>query len=705
MVGSKIHRLVLSGANIFDSDPWAISFGRIQSQKIKSKAKSLFYLRAGKFSGGKKIKLFTTASFIDETTTGLFENISSGHNASGSFLMIGSQSLNNADKYVNKGTVRQKTTYFSGEVSYINFWSKSQKMNEFLAYAKNPNSVGSEFPLINYNYNQLETGSFERLRVNTFGKQYTTSSNDLGQIKLFDFTQNNLHLQGQGFEKNKTVLTPCYTIYEILSPHFDLNTSREKVRIRSVIDEKIRQYHDHASIGPRYEVRRSEEVFDDNRFSIDMSVMKGLNENILRIYSDFKPFDNALGKPTLMFSENYHDIVAYRRMYFNNLLEKINLQTYASLFKWIDNTYTEIVASLIPRNTNFLGINFVYESHVLERNRFKYLFDSMYLKNCAKPEDPRRNRPDRVAGSTGDYNGTSTIISIRADSSESASAADRKTDTCTVDEKTTRDETLTSRDRIDRTAADDTLTTFTDTRQRVELGRISEEIISTIRVNTGDSVSAFREPTKKLHIPVTIVKEFLTDLVTRSLPDENIPGAIDASVPVESTEIINKFLPRLGISAEILKLLEDEQLDRESVREIYDYFARASDLFEEDPNNTINDLAITETGGAKKSTSALTWSPRNPYDDLVENGALETGKTVSEIFDAGSLESLAGKTLELFERLGSTATGESNNENQTDDNDDDNQDDDNGGDDDNNALDNHWGNNGSDGDNTDYGNT
>ena len=71
-----------------------------------------------------------------------------------------------------------------------------------------------------------------------------------------------------------------------------------------------------------------------------------------------------------------------------NLLSKINLGKYYDLFRWIDSTYTELVYELLPKSTNFLGINFVYESHVLERHKLKYNFDEIYLKALSR--DPSR---------------------------------------------------------------------------------------------------------------------------------------------------------------------------------------------------------------------------------------------------------------------------------------------------------------------------
>ena len=119
-----------------------------------------------------------------------------------------------------------------------------------------------------------------------------------------------------------------------------------------------------------------------------MSVFRGLNENILTSFATFSSIDDALGMPNLMFSDRYPELEDIRSIYFNNVLEKIDLGKFRTIFKWIDNSFTDLVFSMIPRSTNFMGINFIYESHVLERNRMKYLFDEIYLKSL--PRDPLR---------------------------------------------------------------------------------------------------------------------------------------------------------------------------------------------------------------------------------------------------------------------------------------------------------------------------
>ena len=116
--------------------------------------------------------------------------------------------------------------------------------------------------------------------------------------------------------------------------------------------------------------------------------MKGLNENISDVLSSFEEIELALGKPNLIFNERYPDLENLRKVYFENLIEKLDLSKYKGLFKWLDNSFTEIIFQSIPRNTKFLGINFIYESHMLERNKLKYLHDEIYLKSL--PRDPSR---------------------------------------------------------------------------------------------------------------------------------------------------------------------------------------------------------------------------------------------------------------------------------------------------------------------------
>jgi hypothetical protein len=60
------------------------------------------------------------------------------------------------------------------------------------------------------------------------------------------------------------------------------------------------------------------------------------------------------------------------------------------IFKWFDDAYTKIIKQLLPKKTRYMGTNFIIESHMLERNRFKYMFDDIYI-NSSERDNSRGN--------------------------------------------------------------------------------------------------------------------------------------------------------------------------------------------------------------------------------------------------------------------------------------------------------------------------
>ncbi len=390
---SSYKHLFLTGVNIYDEDVWHISFGRKAPHDIGDTSRSTFFLRAAKQEGGEVLVQYQTSSNYDLAVGSVFTNISTSNNASGSFLVVGRQTFQagGIGQFLNDSSTPTKLAHsssFDGLVTNCLFWSKFITEKEWLEHVKNLSSVGVIDPKKNYNFEKTASGSFERIILQTNGKQATTASNSVGDIRLFDFSQNDLHFTGSCFENSKKVFRPVQAQFEILSSLFDTNIAKEKVRVRSYQDAELITDSNFAQIAPVYQTLPSEEVVDDNRLSIDMSVFRGLNENMMSMFSDFSGIDDALGKPNNLFAEKYVELDHLRNIFFNNALEKADLEKFRGIFKWIDNAFTDILFSLVPRSTNFLGINFIYESHVLERNKMKYLYDEIYLK--ALPRDPSR---------------------------------------------------------------------------------------------------------------------------------------------------------------------------------------------------------------------------------------------------------------------------------------------------------------------------
>ena len=388
----KVHLLSLENINIFDGNVWHVSFGRFRNDTIEQISSSSYFLRCGRASFGEIKDISQTSSYFQEVSnnavsSNVFQNIGT-FNTSGSFLAIGSQSMGgSADNYfLNDSSVASdaRETSFGGKVGRLRFWSKGFDEDSWREHIRNFKSAGVKNPLINFNFDTISTGAFERLRSDVTTDQVLTKSDNTGNIHLVDFSQNNLFISGSGFENNKEVVKPHQFYFSMLSPKFDMSQADNKIRIRSFKNSEYLKDYPYASLTPQYEVLESETPDDDTRFSIDFSSVRALDEDMMTMFSSLDFFDDALGMPNIIFDEFYPDIDQLRKIYFNRLTDKLNIQQFFEVFKWFDTAFTDLIEQLIPKKTKFLGVNFIIESHVLERPRFRYLFDEIYLKSIER---------------------------------------------------------------------------------------------------------------------------------------------------------------------------------------------------------------------------------------------------------------------------------------------------------------------------------
>ena len=415
-------KMDLKGPNIFDGNLWNISFGRMRSDQqaetdstkylgsaISTAGSSSYFLRAARQAYGELKNIYVTSSFFRESrTTGLnvFQSLDAVLNPSGTIITVGSQSMSKfvspaptTNVFLNDPLLDTRSgatsgdreiaiyTNFQGQTSQIRFWSKYLEKKNWYEHVRNFKSVGVSNPRVNFNFNTYSTGAFERLRVDVSTDQGITQSDELGDIRLIDFSQNNFNFLGSGFQANSVVIKPEIFYFSHLSPKFDQAQTDNKVRIRSFQTSDLIDLYPYATSAPSFEVLRSEEPFDDVRFSIEFSAVKALDEDIMNLFGTLEFFNNALGAPNLLFDDFYPDIDQARKIYFKRLIEKPDYQIFFDMYKWFNSALGILVYQLIPRKTKFLGINFVIESHVLERNRFRYLFDDIYLLALERDTD------------------------------------------------------------------------------------------------------------------------------------------------------------------------------------------------------------------------------------------------------------------------------------------------------------------------------
>ena len=391
------HKLILTGCNIFDGEKWYISFGRKRGDKFDPKLtpSSSYFLRAARQSFGEIKEIYQTSSIYHEKKgsdgTDVLQSKNTKYNASGTFIIIGSQSLNNEAVFLNDATnvtAEGRITDFGGQVGHIRFWSKYLDNTEWKEHVLNYKSLGVSDPKTNFNFTKHRTGAFERLRLDVSTDQIVTKSDDSGNITLHDFSQNNFHISGYGFEKNKErVIRPTTFYYSFLSPQFDSQQTSEKIRVRGFQNADNFDKDGISTMSPVNFIPPDQEANDDVRFSVDFSVVDTLDEDIVNMFSSLDFFDNAIGDPNLIFSDNYPALEGMQDVYFNRLTEKIDVKSFFEFFKWFDSVFEDLIAQMLPRKTSFMGVNFVIESHLLERHKMKYGFDQMWLLSKERDND------------------------------------------------------------------------------------------------------------------------------------------------------------------------------------------------------------------------------------------------------------------------------------------------------------------------------
>tara|TARA_R110000824_G_scaffold60050_15_gene160929 strand:+ start:173 stop:3649 length:3477 start_codon:yes stop_codon:yes gene_type:complete len=374
--------LTLSGVNIFDGSKWHVSFGRDRNDFVESYTSSSYFLRASKFTPAGLEQIYTTSSYFDDSPyTNVFSLTSTTFNSSGSFLAIGSQSIDTTPSgLLNRSTYPEEVRYttFTGMLSSLRFYSKGLTEKETKTHARNFKSVGAEDPETNFNFVTKASGSFQRLRLNVSLDQEITESNSSGNITGFDFSQNSNTFSGSGFEASKRLIFPERFDFEVLSSNFQSGENPNKIRIRSFKSvETARDFG--TSLAPLHEIPQNEEPKDDKRVSIDISVTQGLNEDIMNIFATLDALDNLLGSPELVFSQEYPALRNLRRIYFNRLTSKVNFLSFFDFFKFFDDTIGDLLEQMLPGDSRFLGSSYVIESHALERPKFSYKYYDLYL--------------------------------------------------------------------------------------------------------------------------------------------------------------------------------------------------------------------------------------------------------------------------------------------------------------------------------------
>ena len=369
--------------DILDGQVWNVSFGRTRGDAI-GQVSSSYFLRVGRNNLGEIVEEYQTSSFFDDnvgtnSATNLFQVINSTYNVSGSFLAIGSGSttISTAAKFVNEHPLQT----FDGRATQIRWWSKDLTVDEWREHVRDFRSHGVQDPRLNFNFENVASGSFEKLRGDWSTDQINLLTDNSGYLQVFDFSQHNLHASGTNFPLTSSVIVPQRFYYSHISPNFDEAVTNQKVRIRSFqnLDNVLNDEAMYSLEAPVYEIQQEQIPEDNAKFSIDFSIVDSLNQDMIEMFSTLDLFNNILGSPDLLFSPDYPDLEVLRNVYFNRLTTKINVKGFFDFYLWFNTNIGKFIEQLIPRKTRYNGVNYVIQSHMLERPKVEYHFEEMYI--------------------------------------------------------------------------------------------------------------------------------------------------------------------------------------------------------------------------------------------------------------------------------------------------------------------------------------
>lgn len=382
-IASTVPALTMSitSPDILDGQTWNVSFGRTRGDAI-NQISSSYFLRIGRNSLGKIAEEFTTSSLYYDNWSGvsnLFQVIDGTYNISGAYLAIGSGSTKLAanNDFINDHQLQT----FDGKLAQIRFWSKDLTVEEWREHVRDYKSLGVNDPRVNFNFENFRSGSFEKLRGDWSTDQVDLNTDAFGNLKIFDFSQHNLHASGTLFPATATVIVPERFYYSFISPNFDEAVTNQKVRVRSYqnYDNVLTDEGMYSFEAPVYEIMQEQIPEDNAKFSIDFSIVDSLNQDMIGMFATLDVFNKILGDPNLMFSGDYPELEVLQEVYFNRLTTKLNIKGFFDFYQWFNTNMGKFIEQLIPRKTHYNGINYVIQSHMLERPKVEYHFEDIYI--------------------------------------------------------------------------------------------------------------------------------------------------------------------------------------------------------------------------------------------------------------------------------------------------------------------------------------
>ena len=273
-----------------------------------------------------------------------------------------------------------QNTNFDGNLYSLRIWKKNLSDQEINSHCLNLENIGTnniekdkdlildakkKFKLQSSEIQNDVNNRFYKFKNNRIYKKEIVNEEllDLNYL-IFKINNNSDSLENYLVEKSY--------LSKNISFKIDEPNQENRFNIVSYSEDQNKIKNNNFNNFPSNKTPEDFDIVKEARVSIEMSNCNFLNEDISKLEASLDHFTGNIISTTNLYSYQYNSLKEQRSSYFSLLEKEINNKTLFNFFKFFDNALSDIISQAIPTRVGFLGFNYVYESHILERHKYQY---------------------------------------------------------------------------------------------------------------------------------------------------------------------------------------------------------------------------------------------------------------------------------------------------------------------------------------------
>ncbi len=293
----------------------------------------------------------------------------------------------------------QNGSNFSGQITNIKIWKNILTLNDIRMHSSDLYSLSNEkFQFLNIQ----KINSLLLLHMPLLDDEFFQINNTLFPV---EFSERNklpnengsnhcIQLIGNGINPLDKITLKTLINYEN-DCKFDEPNIENRVNVIGYQDDDLATLYN-AQIAPAHEVDYTKQKINDVRFSIEMSNVKHLNEDIGKLFNSIDFFADIISNFGTLNDPSYNKFEKFSDFYFQRIQKNIQITPLYNLYQIFDNILTEMLSDFISSRVKFKNNIYVIESHALERHKYHYKFMESHVvmkgdMNISSPSNSKKS--------------------------------------------------------------------------------------------------------------------------------------------------------------------------------------------------------------------------------------------------------------------------------------------------------------------------